>query len=155
MKGVRMARPLRDCVMPGQPVRADVEKAYRRGFHQGAALALGALREGASVEELFLWVERLRTWRRRTADWTGERPVKPRQPPAAPPFPARQGSGVRAWRRALAGPFRAPRGPEAPRSLLELVRAAVPCIRGGEPAGGDDPPVHPGPDPGVSPRTPG
>src|SRR5262245_22804155 len=99
----RTSEPLPDCVLPGEPARADVEKAYRRGFHQGAAIFLQALLEGASDAELHLWLERVRSWRLLAAAWTGERPVKSARPPEEPPYGRRGSPGIRAWRRALKG----------------------------------------------------
>jgi hypothetical protein len=102
--------PIPDCVLPGELARVDVEKAYRRGFHQGAALFLQALQEGATDAELRVWLERLLAWRRRTADWTGERPVKPVSPLAEPPYEFIRSAGVRAWRRALRTDIPRPEG---------------------------------------------
>jgi hypothetical protein len=96
-----MVSDVPDGVLPGGRVRADVEKAYRRGFHQGAALLLEALDEGADRAEVLLWLERLRAWRRRAAGWTGRKSVRPQVPPREPPYDARHSRGVRAWRRSL------------------------------------------------------
>jgi hypothetical protein len=97
------SEPLSDCVLPGEPARADVEKAYRRGFHQGAALFLESLLEGATDAEMRLWLERVREWRRAAASWTGKKTVKPTRPPQEPPYGRRGSRGLRSWERALGG----------------------------------------------------
>jgi hypothetical protein len=56
-----------DCALPNEPVLSDAEAAYRRGFHQGAWVALNAARTGASWPDLMTWVnKRLAAWRRET-----------------------------------------------------------------------------------------
>jgi hypothetical protein len=96
-------RKIPDGVMCDVPVQAEVEKAYRRGFHQGAAAFLLALQEGAADSEMRVWLERLFTWRLKTAKWVAGHTVKPVHPPVAPPFPRSKKHGVRAWRRVLGG----------------------------------------------------
>jgi hypothetical protein len=76
--------PIPDCILPGEPVRADVGKAYRRGFYQGAAILLRHLQEGASVPELQRWVMQLLAWRGKTSGWTADQSVEPVRPPVGP-----------------------------------------------------------------------
>src|ERR1700734_643557 len=46
-------------------VAEQIELAYRRGFHQGAAAAVEAVDEGFSLVQLQAWVMRLYRWRRK------------------------------------------------------------------------------------------
>ena len=73
-----------DCVMPGEPVLSDQEKAYRRGFHQGAWTAMNAIREGVPLHKVGAWLNRLHAWRLKGHLWLRGAKVKPVFPPAAP-----------------------------------------------------------------------
>jgi hypothetical protein len=73
-----------DSVIPGEPVLSDQEKAYRRGFHQGAWMATNAIREGATLHQMDLWIRRLHAWRIKAHLWLRGARVKPVCPPPAP-----------------------------------------------------------------------
>src|SRR5262245_21189613 len=66
----------------GRSADPNVERAYRRGYFQGAALCLAALRDGVPVEELELWERRLFAWRLKATEWNGIDPVTVEWPPA-------------------------------------------------------------------------
>jgi hypothetical protein len=61
-----MANAIQDCVMPGEKVLAEQEKAYRRGFAQGAYECFVQLtQEGRSESEIEKWINyKLMDWRR-------------------------------------------------------------------------------------------
>jgi hypothetical protein len=66
-------------------VPAEAEKAYRRGFMQGAAIALDAVESGAPMSQVSDWVYvTLAAWRRKATDWKPRGRVKAVPPPAEP-----------------------------------------------------------------------
>ena len=76
---------LTDCAVHGEPVRAEVEAAYRRGFAQGAAIAFEAMRNGASEAHMLRWIyARLLKWRYRCSAWRAGQMKRACEPPAAP-----------------------------------------------------------------------
>ena len=66
MSYLRLPRPQPppDSATAGAQVELAVELAFRRGFHQGAALTVRALEAGASIPTLRGWLAELRRWRR-------------------------------------------------------------------------------------------
>ncbi len=66
MSYLRLPRPQPppDHATAGAQATIDVEQAYRRGFHQGAALTVRAVEAGASTATLRDWLAGLRLWRR-------------------------------------------------------------------------------------------
>jgi hypothetical protein len=79
-------RPLRehvlDCVLPGEKQDAAIEAAYRRGFQQGAFLAVDAARRGCSLADLKHWAAiTLHRWRCRGSPWCVGSQIKPIRPP--------------------------------------------------------------------------
>jgi hypothetical protein len=60
----RPGEPYWDFERPGSKVPVEVEAAYRRGYQQGAYLAVDAIRRGCSLSDLKHWVEiTLHRWR--------------------------------------------------------------------------------------------
>jgi hypothetical protein len=79
-----MENPVNDCGVPWEKVPAEVEAAYRRGFHQGVAIALAALANGATIRDLRGWEHRLSVWRyseRFRKPWQAGELVAPVWPP--------------------------------------------------------------------------
>ena len=74
-----------DAPAPGERVEAQVEKAYRRGFHQGACAAVEAMEDGASLILLNRWLDRLHTWRLSGLRWRLGQSVVANRPPSLPP----------------------------------------------------------------------
>jgi hypothetical protein len=52
-----------DIPEPSKPEYPAAEKAYRRGFSQGADAAIQAVIGGASIENLQLWLDEIEHWR--------------------------------------------------------------------------------------------
>ena len=74
-----------DCARHGDKVIAEVEKAYRRGFVQGAAVCMYSIRDdGASMAQIEKWVMRLMDWRRKSRLWRKGQTVKAECPPEEP-----------------------------------------------------------------------
>ena len=73
MSYLRLPRPQPppDHATAGAQATIDVEQAYRRGFHQGAALTVRAVEAGASIPALRAWLADLRLWRRGARVETG------------------------------------------------------------------------------------
>jgi hypothetical protein len=60
-----------DYAQPGAAVDSEVERAYRRGFAQGAAQTLYAMEDGASLATVTQWVwEQLWPWRGKVRAWS-------------------------------------------------------------------------------------
>jgi hypothetical protein len=78
------AEYLIDCAMLGEPVPAEAEKAYRRGFSQGAALAYYAIRDGATLAAVEGWIEDVMDWRHEGNGWRTGQEVPARRPPREP-----------------------------------------------------------------------
>jgi len=75
--------PMPDC--PDDEALAEVEKAYRRGFQQGAAIALGAVENGARMSALLDWAcGALFRWRKRSSRWKAGDLVRVEFPAPAP-----------------------------------------------------------------------
>lgn len=73
---------LADHAENGSIVSADQEKAYRRGFSHGVAIALKLIALECNRNDLEEWLETaLRQWRSEAADWIKGEPVKASSPP--------------------------------------------------------------------------
>lgn len=79
---IRYSEAVEDCVISGERAVAEVEAAYRRGYQQGAYIAVASIREGHPVEAIYRWAtETLHRWRYRGQPWRKGRLVKPVRPP--------------------------------------------------------------------------
>lgn len=73
-----------DCAIPGEYVPAEVEKAYRRGFSQGAAICLYAAQAGIPLDEIEAWTMKVYGWRMKAVEWEPGQVVKAAFPPPDP-----------------------------------------------------------------------
>jgi hypothetical protein len=90
---VRVSEPklgIWDAPPPGERVEAHVEKAYRRGFHQGACAAVEAMEDGASLVVLTHWLGQLHAWRLSGLRWQLGQSVVAKRPPSLPPTTSRR-----------------------------------------------------------------
>ena len=74
-----------DAPPPGERVEAQVEKAYRRGFHQGASAAVEAMEDGATLILLNRWLGQLYAWRMSGLRWQPGQSVVAKRPPSLLP----------------------------------------------------------------------
>jgi hypothetical protein len=70
----------------GDLVDPEVERAYRRGFNDGADATFNAFRDGVAILDVAFWLGRVAGWSGRPFAWTGERLVRKEYPPVAPPW---------------------------------------------------------------------
>jgi hypothetical protein len=78
---LRRDEQISDCAMPGEKVLSDAEKAYRRGFAQGAHEMHYAYEAGIQHYHAERWLLRVLTWRGKGRLWKTGRKVKSERPP--------------------------------------------------------------------------
>lgn len=77
---------IQDYALPGSSVAAEVEAAYRRGYQQGASIAVEAIQDGAKPRDVLRWANlTLHRWRYLGQPWRKGQMVKALTPPGAPP----------------------------------------------------------------------
>lgn len=60
---------IEDCADIGGTATAEVEKAYRRGFAQGAHVVIICLQNDVFSNDLFAWIDVVDEWRGQGAEW--------------------------------------------------------------------------------------